>query len=125
MSPENAKVFLAEEYPQMRKMAREIIEDAGHQVVAEIAGIDDLPLAFERAKEKGVTVAVVDENLFEDDTDDTSESDGRLIAELLRRVIPGIKIISFSEQNQDFGDIHVDKNDTDQVLKLGHIIREI
>lgn len=125
MTPENANVFLAEDYPSMRKMAREIIEDAGHQVMAEVASIDDLLLAVQRAKEKGVTVAVVEGNLFEDDKDDKSESVGRLIAEILRGQIPGIKIISFSGQNQDFGDVHIDKRNTDQVLRLGDTIREI
>lgn len=119
MAPENAHVFLAEDYPSMRRMAREIIEDAGHQVMAEVARIDDLSSAVERAKEKGVTVAVVDGNLSENDT---SGSDGRQIAETLRKEIPGIKIVSFSGQSQDYGDIHIDKSDTDQVLKLGETI---
>lgn len=122
MTPENARVFLAEDYLQMRKMARKIIEDAGHQVMAEVARIGDLPLAVERAKEKAVSVAVVDGNLSEDDT---SGSDGWLIYETLKREIPGIKIISFSGQSQEYGDVHIDKRDTDQVLKLGDIIREI
>ena len=124
MSPENANVFLAEDYPQLREIAKELIEDASHTVVIEVGSLEEAlkNIDIGRAKEKGVNVAVVDGNLSENDI---SGSDGRQIAEALRKEIPDITVISFSGQNQDYGDVHVDKNDYEQTSKLGEIITRL
>lgn len=122
MSPENAKVFLAEDDKTFRRIAREVIEDSSHEVLIEASTLEDALEAISQAERLGVNVAVVDGNLTQDDY---RGYDGRRIAEALRRQIPGIKIVSFSGNEQDYGDIHVSKGKTDQVFNLGKIITQL
>lgn len=119
MSPEYARVFLAEDNETMRGYARRNIEGASHVVAVEVSTLGEALAAIPGAKVLGVNVAVVDGNLSEDDV---SGYDGNAIAAALRKEIPGIKIISFSGNEQPYGDIHVNKGKFDQVKSLGELI---
>ncbi|HEY5601342.1 MAG TPA: response regulator [Patescibacteria group bacterium] len=122
MAPENANVFLAEDDNSWRRIAHQALERDSHQVLVEVSTFEDALEAITKAKEIGINVAIVDGNLT---NEDASGTDGRLIANSLRKEIPEIKIVSFSGQPQNYGDVHVSKGDVDNVLNLGKIVTQL
>lgn len=73
---------------------RRAAKQAGHQIIVEINNIKDGPSAIKKAVENGVNVALLDGSI------PNSRSDGKILAEALRRNIPGIRIVDVSA----FGD---------------------
>jgi len=115
--PKNAKVFLVEDYQDLRKVAKSWIEDAGHKVVLEASQKEEALGKVESAKAMGVNVGVVDGSLGGGPTD------GPQIADALKKAIPEIKIVSFSANSVNWGDANPLK--PNDVINLGKIITEL
>jgi CheY-like chemotaxis protein len=122
--PEQAKIFLVEDDPDLREVERAWIEGKGHEVVLEASSLKEALEKVSRAKEKRglikkerVNVAVLDGNLG------TGPTDGPQIAEALREAIPEIKIVSFSGEPVEWGDVNPRK--PDDISKLGKVIAEL
>jgi len=122
MSPENASVFLVEDSPDALKHARNTIQEADHSIIAEATTLEEAFTAINTDSIKGVQVAVIDANLRKRDY---SGSDGKDVAEALRRKYPDVKIISYSGLTQSYGDVHIDKNEYDESITLGDVITKL
>lgn len=114
-----AKIFLAEDDDDMMDLERRIITRGGHAVEVEATSLKEALAKIPAAKEKGVNVAVLDGCLSKG----FWQADGEIIAEALRKEIPGIKIISCSGMpGQKWGDVNLEKMG---IAKIGKIISEL
>ena len=116
--PEKARIFLAEDNPDQRKIQKFWLEEAGHTVVIEASTLDEALEKVKSAKELEVNVGVLDGSLRE-----KSPTDGPRIAEALRKAIPGIKIVSFSGAPVGWGDENPAK--PLDIAKLGEIVTRL
>ncbi len=121
MTPENANVYLVEDNESLRESTKALLELDGHNVVAEAATLDEALEGISKARDAGVQVAVVDGNLSQNDL---SGNDGNTVADALRKAIPGIKIISYSSDEQDYGDVHVSK-DVRRGVSISEVITKL
>lgn len=94
MSPEAAKVFIAEDEEIWRQLHREALERYGHEVVIEVGRFEEGLTAIPRAKELGTNIALIDGRIPND------PPHGVQLAKTLRDVIPDIKVVDVS----GFGD---------------------
>lgn len=115
--PINSKVFLVEDNQYQREVEKSQIEEAGHKVVLEASQKEEALGKIELAKAMGVNVGVLDGSLGGGPTD------GPQIADALKKVIPGIKIVSFSANSVNWGDVNLSKP-TD-IVNLGKIITKL
>jgi len=83
------KVFVVDDYPDIRLILKRLLQGAGHLVKLEAGAVNEALGLIEEAKKEGIEVAVLDNSLG-------GGGDGSTIAAALRKEIPGIKIISFS-----------------------------
>lgn len=112
MEENKGKVFLVEDNQQVGKFEKMFIEDPpyGHQVMLTAASRKEALDKIQRAKEKGVNVAVLDGSL------ETGPGDGPAIAKVLREAIPGIIIISSSYDKVNWGDFNLLKPEETEYL---------
>lgn len=115
--PKNAKVFLVEDHQYQREEEKSQIEKAGHRVVLEASSLGEALEKVKLAKEKGVSVAVIDGNLG------TGPTDGPQIAEELKEAIPEIKIVFFSGESVNGGDVSLRK--PDDISNLGKVVTKL
>lgn len=107
MSPEYAKIFLAEDDKIEVVNTRWFLkEKGGHEVVLEAKSLEEALDMVPKLLEKGVNIAVVDGNLSPEKHDG---EDGAKVAEAIRKQAPGVKIIAYSGGNYDYGDVYVSK----------------
>lgn len=105
MSPERAKVFIAEDDVYTREDLKDFLRKRGHEVVLEAGTFEDAMASIEEAKEKGVNVALVDGSLAL--RPPRQPEHGLKITEALREAIPGIKVVSISSDYVSYTDTHV------------------
>lgn len=116
--PRNAKVFLVEDDPFLKKVESSWIESDGHKVVLEASSLGEALEKVKLAKEKKVNVGVLDGSLRGKD----SPTDGPQVAEELKKAIPEIKIVSFSGDIVVWGDVNPRKPD---VSNLGKVVTKL
>lgn len=90
MCPEKAKVFIAEDDEDWRRLNREAVEKAGHKVVIEVKDVRTGLAEVSNAQKLGVQAALLDGRIPSD------PSDGPTLAAALRQAIPGIKVVDVS-----------------------------
>lgn len=117
MSPENARVFIAEDNKAVRFFVKKSLEETGHQVLVEVASFEEAMNKIAGAKEMGINVAVLDGSLPDD------SSHGPQIAEALRQAIPGIRIVALSGEEVNWGDKNLHK--PEDVFSVGERVREL
>lgn len=124
MSPENARVFLVEDDKIGVVNTRWFLtENGGHTIVAEASSLEEALNLIPHLEEKGVNVAVVDGNLS---LNDSSGRDGATVAEEIRKRAPNIKIVAYSGEKQDYGDVYVPKPyPFEERVKLEEIVKEL
>lgn len=91
--PEKARVFVAEDNPDWQKHIEEILNRAGHSVVARATTLGEGLKIIEQFGELQIQVATIDGNLGEDDT---SGYDGRALVAAIDRLAPDVKTIGMS-----------------------------
>jgi len=108
-----AKIFLAEDQPRIRKMVREFLEGAGHEVAAEAGTLSEAEGKISWLAAAGVSIAMVDGDLG------GGKTDGKKLSELLKERIPGIRIIPFSFFEVSWGDAKTSKNSgPEEILRI-------
>lgn len=124
MSPENARVFLVEDDKIGVMRTRWFLtENGGHTIVAEASSLEEALNLIPHLEEKGVNVAVVDGNLS---PDDSSGRDGTTVAEEIRKEAPNVKIVAYSGEKYDYGDVYVPKpHPYKKEVKLEEIVKEL
>lgn len=96
MSPERAKVFVAEDDKSWQELIKEILVDEGHEVVSLATNLQDALAAIERLEELDVQVAIIDGNLT---NYDTSGHDGQTVLKAIRETASKVKTIGLSGNN--------------------------
>lgn len=117
MSPERARVLIAEDRKLIRDEIKKDLEKSGHQVLIEAGSVEEAMMKIKEAKEKGINVAVLDGSLPAD------PEDGPQIAAALRKEIPGIRIVALSGMDTDWGDLNLSK--PDDVWTVGEHVRNL
>ncbi|MDO8424640.1 MAG: response regulator [bacterium] len=97
-----AKVFIAEDEENIRKLLEVWVRMTGHELVLEAATFEEAMDMVKLAHDKEVDLAIVDGTL-------KVSKDGELIAKALRENVPGIKVISHSAHKVSFGDLNLQK----------------
>lgn len=97
------KIFLADDFKPIREIVKRVLISNDYYVVVEAVSLNEALGKIDLAKEKGVTLAILDGDLG------TGRSDGPTINKALREKIPGIKIISHSGLLADWGHINLRK----------------
>jgi CheY-like chemotaxis protein len=109
--PPEARIFLAEDFPPRSEVVKELLEDAGHQVLLEAKSLEEGLSLISKAIKGGINVAVLDDGMPEED-------DGEQLAKLLREGIPGIKIVSISSRKVGYVDVYAGKEQLEDVGKI-------
>lgn len=106
MSPENAKVFVAEDEKDWQELIVEILEDAGHEVTLTASSLDEALAATQKLREKQVQVAIVDGNLSRISS---RGNDGQAIIAAIRENAPEVKIVGMSGLSLEGVDLNLGK----------------
>lgn len=104
--PERARLFWAEDSSEIMEMGIEFAERAGHKVVVTARTLDEALSQVSSMGDKGIQVAVVDGNLR---PSVSTGSDGKMVAEAIKKSFPGIGIIGNSSGSVIGADIQVPK----------------
>lgn len=102
MSPQNAKIFHAEDDPEVRRLVEDLVSKQGHQVVL---SADTLEAALARVPELarlGINVVILDDKL-------RHFNDGLQIAQAIVNLHPDMPVISLSTLATNYGIRHFDK----------------
>ncbi len=119
MSPERAKVFVAEDADLWQRMIKRILANDGHQIVSSATNLKDALAAIDRFAELGVQVAIIDGNL---DEDESTGCDGQAVLAAIHRVVPQVKTIGFSRDRVCGVDVDLGK---EKSIDLGKTVTKI
>lgn len=119
MTPDNARVFIIEDNPDIRDIEREILEKEGHVVVGEADNFEDALAAVDEFKNLRVQVATTDGNLSGGEYDG---SEGRAIIQKIKRRAPGVKTLGLSNDEMPDADIDLRKK---KIFDLGKVVTDL
>lgn len=119
MSPERAKVFVAEDDKRWQDIIKSLLTDAGHSVVLTAQTREQALGAVPQLKELGVQVAIIDGNL---NPHDSNGADGQALLAAIRAQVPGVKTVGMSGNTVGGVDVNVGKLGA---LKLGEVVKKL
>lgn len=119
MSPEKARVFVAEDDSDWQDMLGEILKDAGHSVVARATNLHDALNTAKRLSSLKVDVAVIDGNLSEDES---RGYDGQAVLNAIRQHAPRVRTIGMSGSHVAGTDVDLGKA---KATELGEVVRKL
>lgn len=108
------KLFLVEDAPEFMNLLKIMLGEEGHKVLFTAATRQQALDMVEAVKKADVKVAILDGGLG---TSSYSGEDGFLVAQALRKEMPGIRVISFSLDNMTWGDKNVKKPEFTDLVK--------
>jgi CheY-like chemotaxis protein len=120
MSPEKAKVFVAEDSEDWKKIIKDELESEGHIVVATASTLKEALETAKKLKELGVDVAVIDGNLGENIF--VLGSDGQAVLAAVRENAPKVKTVGMSSFSVRGTDVDLGKMD---VKRLGKVVSDL
>lgn len=115
MSPEKARVFVAEDDPDHQDTIRERLERDGHSVVLSARTRNEALSAVNKLKELKVQVATIDGNLS---PWEESGQDGKDLIAAIRKVAPDVVTIDMSLSGGLNADITVGKGNARTLSKV-------
>lgn len=116
---EKARVFVAEDDPDLLESLKYVIEKEGHTVTLSAASLSDALAAISTFPQFGIQIASIDGNLRKGEK---SGSDGRQMVAAIRNAAPEVKIVGISGQTIPGVDVDLGKDRTE---KLGKVITEL
>ena len=119
MSPERAKVFVAEDADLWQRMIKRILADSGHQVVSSATNLKEALAAIDKFAELEVQVAIIDGNL---DDFEISGRDGQAVLTAIHKVAPQVKTIGLSRDRVCGVDVDLGKENG---IDLGKTVTKI
>lgn len=116
MSAENpVRIAIFEDHEPSAKILKRLMESCGYQVAIVISTLDASLEAIPKLQQQGVTLALIDGNLSEDDL---SGQDGEIIAKEIRKQAPTIKTIGIaSDRNLENVDANALKSEGHATLR--------
>ncbi len=115
MSPEKAKVFVAEDDETWQKFIKIYLEEAGHSVVATARTIEEAMEIIEKLEEMGIDVAVLDGNLNEDEY---KGFDGMAMLRKIRDTAKNVKTVGMSGNSVPGTDVDLGKRKVSEIGKV-------
>jgi len=115
MSPEKAKVFVAEDDQDWQSIIKEYLEDAGHTVVAKATNIEDALATVAQLSQMGVDVAVLDSNLNDYES---KGYDGQAVLRAIREKAPNVKTVGMSGNSVSGTDVDLGKRNARDLGKV-------
>ncbi|MCL4365726.1 hypothetical protein M1437_00685 [Patescibacteria group bacterium] len=113
MSPENARLLIAEDDLIALECLTTVLNRGGFQPVAIATNMQEAKAAIPTLLDKGVEVALVDGNLGPG----ISNADGEILTETIHRQAPGIVVVGIPSFGEISGaDHHCDKTDFRSLL---------
>lgn len=119
MSPEKARVFVAEDDSTWQDMIKEFLEMSGHSVVASARSLPEAMSAVKRLQDLHVDVAVIDGNLNEFDSDG---HDGQSVLRAIREHAPRVRTIGMSGNSVRGTDVDLGKA---HLTDIGDVVRKL
>ena len=108
MSPEHAKVFIAEDDEDYTEMYEEVLQEGGHVVVRKAATLKEAMSTIEELEKGDINVALVDGNLNEFDS---SGKDGARVTKAIKEKDANVTVIGVSGLSAPWADKSVRKYD--------------
>lgn len=119
MSPEKAKVFVAEDDSSWQEIIEEYLTEAGHTVVAKATTRDQALSTVSQLKKLGVDVAIIDGNL----NDYESEGyDGQAVLRAIKDKAPNVKTVGMSGNSVRGTDVDLGKLNAQ---KIGKVVKDL
>lgn len=119
MSPERAKVFVAEDNNLWQRIIKRSLADKGHEVILSATNLDDALAATRKLVELGVQVAIIDGNLNDHEA---SGDDGQIVLAAIHKTAPQVKTIGLSGSSVRGVDVDLGK---DNCADLGETVTKI
>lgn len=119
MTPEKARVFVAEDDIAWHAYIYDVLAEEGHTVVLTATTIEEALAAIEQFEKLGIQVATIDSNL---NSNVTPGEDGRILLAAIKEKAPNVKTVGMSSFYVDGVDIDVGKFDCDQ---LGKVVKKL
>lgn len=119
MSPEKAKVFIAEDDKHYQSFFKKLLEKAGHTIVASATNLPEALGLVERLGELNVDVAVIDGNLNEYDSDG---HDGQSVLRAIREHAPRVKTVGMSGNSVRGTDVDLGKAN---LVDIGEVVKKL
>lgn len=119
MSPENARVFVAEDDKDWQRFIEDYIKEGGHTMVLLAKTRQEALEMVKQFKELGIQVAIIDGNL---NSIITNGSDGQAVLAAIRIQSPEVKTIGMSSLNVRGTDVDLGKCN---VRELGDVIKNL
>lgn len=119
MSPEKAKVFVAEDNPFWQEIIEKYLTEAGHTVVAKATTRDQALSMVNQLKKLGVDVATIDGNLNKYESEGY---DGQAVLMAIRDKAPNVKTVGMSGNNVIGTDVDLGK---DNAWNLGNVVKDL
>lgn len=120
MSPENAKIFIAEDVKYWRRVLKRELKREGHDVLLVASTLPEAINKVRKFREKGIQVAIIDGNMNPDNSG--GDHDGEVLVDVIRTLEPEVKIIGMSSHKIKGVDINVLKGNE---KLLGKTIKNI
>lgn len=112
MSPEKARIFVAEDDSDWQEIISSKLRRAGHQVVARASSLPEALSAVKTLLNLNVDVAVLDGNLNEHDHDGR---DGQSVLRAIREHAPHIRVVGMSGASFRGADVDLGKDNVDEI----------
>ena len=119
MSPEKARVFVAEDNKAYQKIIQEYLEEAGHSVVLRATTYRDAIDGIKTLENLGVDVAILDGNLTRGED---SGDEGQLMLRAIRAVAPRVRTVGMSASSVRGTDVDLGKF---KVEEIGNVVTKL
>ena len=119
MSPEKARVFIAEDNKESALLMQLTLRDAGHSVVLKASTLGEAERAVDQFRALGIQVALLDGNISSATVDG---ADGARLAQLIRSQTPEVKTVGIGSGRVEGVDVNVGKSN---YWELGQVVSDL
>ena len=119
MSPEKARVFVAEDNKNYQDIIKEYLEEAGHSVVLQATTFRDALAGVDLLDQLKIDVAVLDGNLSRGED---SGDEGQAVLRAIRARAPRVRTVGMSAVSVRGTDFDLGKG---RVENIGDVVRKL
>jgi len=114
MSPQNARLFIAEDNPDWQEMYYDFFENSGHTIVQLATNMSEAEEALPKLAEMGIQVAIIDGDISPFGHEG---NEGKYLVREIKRLFPEIKTIGMSGVFSLGADINLGKGNAHLLIK--------
>jgi DNA-binding NarL/FixJ family response regulator len=109
------RILLVDDHEMTLEMLKRSLESRGFEIIATAKSVESVIALLENGQ-TGITLAIIDNRMPKD-------GDGEKAAALIRKAVPGVKIISHAMWMQEWGDINLEKGAT--LKEIAEVIKSL